>query len=161
MAAFTAAVAAGAHAIETDLHLSSDGVVVISHDRTLKRCFGIDEHIRACSWSYLSTIRTLRKPHEPMPRLIDLLHFLARPENAHVWLNLDLKLNNPPEQLVAAVARDLQAVSPSNSVPWDKRVVIGCWNVCFNYTSFWLLVSSASRLLLLCTPNSSPLTRSN
>lgn len=31
MAAFRAAAAAGAHAIETDLHLSRDGVVVLSH----------------------------------------------------------------------------------------------------------------------------------
>ena len=31
MAAFRGAVTAGAHAIETDLHLSHDGVVVLSH----------------------------------------------------------------------------------------------------------------------------------
>lgn len=31
MAAFRGAVADGAHAIETDVHLSSDGVAVISH----------------------------------------------------------------------------------------------------------------------------------
>ena len=31
MAAFRAAAAVGAHAIETDLHLSRDGVVVLSH----------------------------------------------------------------------------------------------------------------------------------
>jgi glycerophosphoryl diester phosphodiesterase len=31
MAAFRSAVAVGAHAIETDLHLSKDGVVVLSH----------------------------------------------------------------------------------------------------------------------------------
>jgi len=33
MSAFTAAVKAGAHAIETDMHLSKDGVVVLSHVR--------------------------------------------------------------------------------------------------------------------------------
>jgi glycerophosphoryl diester phosphodiesterase len=31
MAAFHGAVVAGAHALETDLHLSRDGVVVLSH----------------------------------------------------------------------------------------------------------------------------------
>lgn len=31
MAAFVAAVEIGAHAIETDLHMSRDGVVVLSH----------------------------------------------------------------------------------------------------------------------------------
>lgn len=33
MAAFRGAVDVGAHAIETDVHLSSDGVVVLSHVR--------------------------------------------------------------------------------------------------------------------------------
>lgn len=33
MAAFRGAVEAGAHAIETDLHLSKDGVVVLAHVR--------------------------------------------------------------------------------------------------------------------------------
>lgn len=37
MAAFRAAAAAGAHAIETDLHLSRDGVVVLSHVRSSLR----------------------------------------------------------------------------------------------------------------------------
>jgi len=35
MGAFRGAVDVGAHAIETDIHLSKDGVVVISHVRTL------------------------------------------------------------------------------------------------------------------------------
>jgi phosphatidylglycerol phospholipase C len=33
MAAFSGAVEAGAHALETDIHLSKDGVVVLSHVR--------------------------------------------------------------------------------------------------------------------------------
>ena len=33
MAAFRSAVAVGAHALETDVHLSRDGVVVLSHVR--------------------------------------------------------------------------------------------------------------------------------
>jgi glycerophosphoryl diester phosphodiesterase len=36
MSAFTAAVRVGCHAIETDMHLSRDGVVVISHVRIIK-----------------------------------------------------------------------------------------------------------------------------
>jgi glycerophosphoryl diester phosphodiesterase len=38
--AFKGAVEVGAHAIETDIHLSKDGVVVLSHVRILSR--GID-----------------------------------------------------------------------------------------------------------------------
>ncbi|KAL2758243.1 hypothetical protein ACRALDRAFT_2025864 [Sodiomyces alcalophilus JCM 7366] len=155
MAAFTGAIEAGTDAIETDLHLSSDGVVVISHDRTLKRCFGVDKHIRTSSWSYLSSLRTLRKPHQPMPRLVDLLNLLAEPENAHVWLLLDLKLHNPTEELVAAVSRDLQAVSPHPDVPWDERVVIGCWNQPLLHASLSLLPTYSVAHTSFSTFNSS------
>jgi len=37
MGAFKGAVDVGAHAIETDLHLSKDGVVVLSHVRKFRR----------------------------------------------------------------------------------------------------------------------------
>jgi glycerophosphoryl diester phosphodiesterase len=37
MGAFKGAVEVGAHAIETDIHLSKDGVVVLSHVRALSR----------------------------------------------------------------------------------------------------------------------------
>ncbi|RGP74429.1 glycerophosphoryl diester phosphodiesterase [Fusarium sporotrichioides] len=91
MAAFRGAVAAGAHAIETDVHLSSDGIAVISHDPSLKRCFGVDARISECSWEYLSTIRTVAEPHEPMPRLKDFLEWLTEPELEKIWVVLDIK----------------------------------------------------------------------
>ena len=46
MAAFRAAIAAGAHALETDIHLSADEQVVLSHDKDLRRCFGVDKRER-------------------------------------------------------------------------------------------------------------------
>jgi phosphatidylglycerol phospholipase C len=38
MAAFIGAVKVGAHALETDLHLTKDGVVVLSHVSILEIC---------------------------------------------------------------------------------------------------------------------------
>lgn len=92
MLAFRAAVEAGAHAIETDLHLSSDGVVVLSHDAALKRCFGEDSKVRDHTWGYLSTLRTIRKPEQPMPRLVDLLEYMNQPGVEHIWIMLDIKV---------------------------------------------------------------------
>jgi phosphatidylglycerol phospholipase C len=122
MKAFTSALQVGAHAIETDLHLTKDGVVVLSHvreecnsfesyfcrivgpnidtdkcvilkqDGTLKRCFGVDKKINECDWKYVRTLRTLREPPEPMPRLIDLLEYLAQPGLEKIWLLLDVKV---------------------------------------------------------------------
>lgn len=110
MDAFVGAVKAGAHAIETDIHLSKDGVVVLSHvgqetvglgvevlipitqDATLKRCFGTEKKIIECDWDFLSQQQTLKEPHASMPRLTDLLEYLAHPGLEHVWLLLDIKV---------------------------------------------------------------------
>jgi hypothetical protein len=59
---------------------------------TLKRIFGREEKIIDCDWNFLSTIRTKAEPHEPMPRLKDLLELLAKPGNEKIWLLLDIKV---------------------------------------------------------------------
>lgn len=110
MDAFVGAVKAGAHAIETDIHLSKDEVVVLSHvgqetvgqgaevlitskqDATLKRCFGTEKKIIECDWDFLSQQQTLKEPHASMPKLTDLLEYLATPGLENVWLLLDVKV---------------------------------------------------------------------
>ncbi|TVY31196.1 Phosphatidylglycerol phospholipase C [Lachnellula hyalina] len=144
MGAFKGAVEVGAHAIETDLHLSKDGVVVLCHDATLKRCFGTDEKIVDCDWEYLKTLRTLEEPHEPMPRFKDLLEYLVSPGLEDIWVLLDVKLPWPKlsspfkrrqvdhqntddqaSKLFKAIAATLEEVKPSR--PWTERILIGCW----------------------------------
>lgn len=130
MAGFRAAVEVGAHALETDVHLSKDGVVVLSHDPSLKRCFGVDLLIKDCTWSYLSSLRTLKEPHEPLPRLVDLLEYLVSgPETERIWVLLDIKIDDKPEDLLRAVACAFTEVS--SATPWDERIVLGCWNATF------------------------------
>ncbi|KAF9882193.1 glycerophosphoryl diester phosphodiesterase [Colletotrichum karsti] len=124
--AFRAALDVGAHALETDLHLSKDGVVVLSHDGTLKRCFGVDAKINECDWEYLSTLETMREPRQRMPRLIDLLEFLAEEGREKAWVLLDIKADDPAPELLSRVAQAL--ASTPGPVLWDKRVVFGCWN---------------------------------
>ncbi|KAL7922574.1 PLC-like phosphodiesterase [Trichoderma austrokoningii] len=130
MAAFQAAVELGAHALETDVHLSKDGVVVLSHDPSLKRCFGVDLLIRDCTWAYLSSLRTTAQPHEPLPRLVDLLEYLVSgPQAEKIWVLLDIKIDDKPEQLLHAIACTLTEVS--SATPWDERIILGCWNATF------------------------------
>ncbi|KAM0255148.1 hypothetical protein ACHAQJ_006071 [Trichoderma viride] len=130
MAAFRAAVEVGAHALETDVHLSKDGIVVLSHDPSLKRCFGVDLLIKDCTWSYLSSLRTVKEPHEPLPRLVDLLEYLVSgPETENIWVLLDIKIDDKPDQLLHAIACTLTEVS--SATPWDERIILGCWNATF------------------------------
>ncbi|KAI9883531.1 MAG: hypothetical protein M1823_004695 [Watsoniomyces obsoletus] len=137
LSAFAGALKAGAHALETDIHLSKDDVVVLSHDATLKRCFGKPEKIVDCDWSYLSSLRTLKEPHEAMPRLKDLLEYLARPGLDDVWVLLDIKVDNNPDNVMGLIAKTIQEVPPSRR-PWTQRIVLGCWAasylpLCYRY----------------------------
>ncbi|KAI1092625.1 PLC-like phosphodiesterase [Rostrohypoxylon terebratum] len=127
MLAFRAAVEAGAHAIETDLHLSSDGVVVLSHDAALKRCFGEDSKIRDHPWRYLSTLRTIRKPEQPMPRLVDLLEYMNQPGVEHVWVMLDIKTHDDATELLRATADAIASVPAVR--PWSERILPCCWSI--------------------------------
>ncbi|KAL6242470.1 gamma-tubulin [Rhinocladiella similis] len=127
MCAFRNAVEVGSDALETDVHLTSDGVVVLSHDATLKRCFGVDKKIADCDWEYISGLRTLREPHEPMPRLLDLVNYLAQPKLAHIWLLLDIKLDNKANEIMRCTAKVFEEVSAPFDTLWEDRVVLGCW----------------------------------
>ena len=52
----------------------------------------MDARIAECSWEYLSTLRTVAEPHEPMPRLRDFLEWLTQPELEKIWVVLDIKV---------------------------------------------------------------------
>ncbi|OBT84947.1 hypothetical protein VE02_06615 [Pseudogymnoascus sp. 03VT05] len=125
MAAFEGVVKVGADAIETDVHLTKDGVVVLSHDKTLKRCFGLDKKIIDCEWSYIKTLRTVAEPKQPMPRLLDLLNYVASPGLEHIWVLLDLKLDNDSDDLMRLISETIAQAKPST--PWKERIVLGCW----------------------------------
>lgn len=127
MRSFKAAVKARAHAIETDIHLSKDGVVVLSHDADLKRCFGVQKKIIDCDWVELSQLRTLQEPHEPMPRLLDLLEYITRPGLEYIWVLLDIKLDNNIDDVMRLIAQTIDSVPPSKSRTWRERILLGIW----------------------------------
>jgi len=122
------AVEAGAHALETDIHLSRDGVVVLSHDATLKRCFGQPDKIRDRDWAYLSTLRTAGPNPQPMARLRDLLAYLSEPGLERVWVLLDVKTDDAGSALLAGVAAAVAGAPQGGPKPWAARVVLGVWH---------------------------------
>jgi hypothetical protein len=64
----------------------------LAQDKDLKRCFGRDEKIIDCAYEMLSKLKTLKEPHESMPRLADLLEYLAQPGLEDIWVLLDIKV---------------------------------------------------------------------
>ncbi|KAJ4155620.1 hypothetical protein LMH87_000856 [Akanthomyces muscarius] len=132
-----AAVQAGAHGIETDVHLTRDGVVVMSHDATLKRCYGVAKKIADCDWEYISTLRSLRSPHVGMPRLSDVLGLLAEDGMQKTWCVLDIKIDDDADQLLSSMRQVLDSVK--GPVPWEERILLGCWNATYITTARRLL----------------------
>ena len=127
MAAFRGAVEAGAHAIETDLHITKDDVVVISHDPTLNRVFGRPDKIIDLTWKEIEEVRTVAPPHERMPRLRDLLEWLAAPGMEDVWCLLDIKLDNDAEAIMRLIGKTMSETPPSATKAWDQKIVLGIW----------------------------------
>ncbi|KAH7092204.1 PLC-like phosphodiesterase [Paraphoma chrysanthemicola] len=127
MGAFKGAVEVGAEALETDVHLTRDGVVVLSHDKDLKRCFGREEKLIDCDYEFVSKLRTLKEPHEAMPRLVDLLEYLAQPGLEEIWILLDIKLDNDADDVMRLIAETIYSVPPSPTRAWKHRIVLGCW----------------------------------
>jgi glycerophosphoryl diester phosphodiesterase len=68
--AFEAALDSGASTIETDLHLTRDGVVVLCHDPQLEACFSAPPHLAGAAISALSLaeLRRARADRNPDPK---------------------------------------------------------------------------------------------
>ena len=103
--------------------------MTLEQDPTLKRCFGVDKKIIECDWDYIKTLRTTREPAQPMPRLKDLLEYLASPGLEEIWLLLDIKLDNSIDNVFRLIAQTLDQVTPSPKKAWRERVLMGCWGV--------------------------------
>jgi phosphatidylglycerol phospholipase C len=62
-----------------------------------------------------------------MPRLKDLLEFLTTPGLEEIWVLLDIKLQDDPDDMMRLIAETLAEVKPTK--PWEQRIVLGCWAV--------------------------------
>ena len=92
MAAFQDAVDLGFSYIETDVHVTSDGVLVAFHDDGLLRTCGIDARIEDTPWSVLEKARVNGK--EPIPLLEDILTSFPS-----LKINIDCKTEQAEEAL--------------------------------------------------------------
>lgn len=92
----------------------------------MKRCYGQKKKIIDCEWPYLSQLRTVKAPHEPIPRLQDLLEYISQPGLEDIWILLDIKLDNNADNVMRLIAETLESVSPGKT-EWKKRVVLGVW----------------------------------
>lgn len=98
MAAFQDAVSLGYTHVETDAHVTSDGVLVAFHDDGLLRTCGIDARIEETTWSDLRNARV--DGREPIPLLADIL--TTWPD---LRVNIDCKTTEAEDALISELVR--------------------------------------------------------
>jgi glycerophosphoryl diester phosphodiesterase len=98
MPAFQRAVDLGYTYLETDVHATTDGVLVAFHDPDLSRTTGTAGSISELTWNAVSAVRV--DGREPIPRLDDLLGSFP-----HARVNIDCKSDAAVPGLAAAIRR--------------------------------------------------------
>ena len=110
MAAFEAAIAAGADGIEFDVHLSRDGVPVIIHDDTLQRTHGLRKRVADMTADELRDVR--------VPSLRELFELVGQTE---MLLCLEIKGSSP--RLAEECCRVVSEFS------LGERVIVECFDL--------------------------------
>ena len=111
MIAFEAAIELGYEYLETDVHVTRDGYVVVFHDDTLERMTGSHGKIEELTLSEVSQLRVSDK--EPIPLLAELFESFP-----HIKVNIDPKTDQ--------VVEPLRCLLDTMNV-WDK-VCIGSFS---------------------------------
>jgi glycerophosphoryl diester phosphodiesterase len=98
MPAFAGAVALGFTYVETDAHVTADGVVLAFHDDRLDRVTSMEGRISDLAWSEVS--KALVDDTEPIPLLKEILESWP-----NIRVNIDAKSDEVVEPLAALLAR--------------------------------------------------------
>lgn len=86
-----AAIRSGADIVEVDVQMTADGVVVLSHDDTLERTFGVSLNVRTATWEEVRRVSrgrvpTLREALELVAERAGVFVEVKHPEDgAAVW----------------------------------------------------------------------------
>lgn len=96
LVAFQDAVDLGYRYVETDVHATSDGVLVAFHDNDLSRTCGVNKKISDVTWGELKEVRV--NGSEPIPLLADILG--SWPD---LKVNIDCKSEGALQPLIETV----------------------------------------------------------
>lgn len=111
--AIKSAIAKGADVVEIDVHLSSDGEVVVIHDPTLERLWGTRKEVNKLTWSEISSITT---DGYRIPLLTEVLELF---KNKSSLLMIDMEITDPAVPSVKVV---LDSGLPLSQVTWCGNI---------------------------------------
>jgi glycerophosphoryl diester phosphodiesterase len=184
LASFEAAMKDGAEGIESDVHVSSDNVVVMFHDPYLHRTTDYKGNIRDLEWygeKGMMHARTTKEPKQGIPTFEETINLLMRPENHHVKFNVDVKVQNDPDRLFKLL-HEIITAQPEWETALAPRILLGLWHpkfiapakqwlpfislshiggsIDFARTYFWSSCESFSlEFACLCTPEGQKFTK--
>ncbi len=92
------AIDAGAEIVEIDVRLSKDGQVLVLHDPTLERLWGVSTPIALCTWE---DAKKLGAGMEKIPRLLDVLSLFVGSAST---LMIDMEGPEPAQAAYAVAA---------------------------------------------------------
>ncbi|ORZ11393.1 PLC-like phosphodiesterase [Lobosporangium transversale] len=117
----------GADGLEGDLHLTSDGEIIVMHDPSLDRTTNGTGLVKNRPWhGYIDGLKSKKEPHVGVPRCVDVLAFLAQEGNEKVWWNIDIKMNNSPALLFSKFAKLMEDNFPGRD--FSSQIVLGLWH---------------------------------
>jgi len=128
LASFEQAIQDGADGIESDVHVSQDGVLVMFHDPALDRTTdGVGRIAHTDYYGGLDKLRTKEFPQQPIATFHEAMQLISRPENQHVTFNVDIKPENDARRVFALMAGVL-ADFPNYQTDLAPRIVLGIWH---------------------------------
>lgn len=115
LAAFSRSYDLGVRWLETDVRVSSDGVVVCHHDRSLRRLTGRDAAVSDLTWAELSLLRVAGD--HPLVRLDELMRTLPQAR-----FTVDVKEPAVLPALVRDLRHPAQAARVCLAGTWDRHL---------------------------------------
>ncbi len=113
LVAIKSAIDSGADVVEIDVRLSKDGEVVVLHDPTLERLWGISAEVSERSWEEISK---LGEGDERIPLLAEVLPLFV---NSNSKLMIDMEQATPAAGAYAVVAKG----------PLEQSQILWCGNL--------------------------------
>ncbi|CED84621.1 Glycerophosphoryl diester phosphodiesterase [Phaffia rhodozyma] len=144
LASFEAAIREGADAIESDVHLSKDGYVLMFHDAKLDRTTTGKGLIGEQNWQGVDGMkhaRTKKEPIQPIPLFDEIIELLMKPENQHVKFNIDIKVHSDPVKVFPAISKII-----SQHPTIYPRLILGIWHPSFILPSWQYLPAELKRM---------------
>lgn len=138
MLAFQKAVEAGADGVEMDIHLSSDGKIVVIHDESLLRTTGVDKLVEDTSFKELISLRASKTKDDKFDATIPSFEeFCAFIKETGILANVEIKTG-------ITWYRDIEkkAVDMIKSFGIEEKIIFSSFN--------WLSVVRCKELLPAC-----------